>query len=1346
MRFLLAVIISIITTFYIVTANNTGNIVTTNYSTNEGLAHKCVTWLIQDKDGFVWAATTNGLSRFDGYTFKNFYHDNDDSTSLRGTSIWTIAEGLDDKIWLSTDAGLEYFDKKTETFHLIPIPNQEELDFSKNLCVDKNGYVWVYNTKINFIAINPKDNSIAISGLVIPKVFFDGNAVEIYTFTVIDDVIWVVSDQGIFKYYYKSGDIQFVYKTKLLYCSNIQKIDETTLLLSFLFESVCIVNITTNAVTWIPKKTFLPQSPDDALINVATHTKNTLWIGSTNGIIAYNLLDTQSPKTYVFQGEVISHMIRDRNDNIIFGTYNKGMYVIKQHNTPFKTFSSIYKDDPSNPIVTSLQAFPNGSVLFSNNNDFYASSKYYNVNIDNTRKIRNSSTAMIFSGTGNICYANNVDTLYEYNSETGILSKKIVSPATNCAHKDAFGILWLGSWHGMVYGYDSQYKLKYTIVINKHKNRSVYRIDSDSDGNLWVGTFGSGLVHIQNPRSQNPTIIKYVYTPGKNSISNNLILSLYNDKKGNLWIGTCGGGLNKLNLKTKQFQNFTIKDGLKSNVIESIIADNSGNIWFGSNVLTKYDVANNTFTHFTQSDGIYGNFLVNAVSKTKEGYLLFGTSQGILLVKTVAMHSNSAYTTPLITNMKVRGITVYAGKPIDGSVLLSHSITYSQSIEIPYDFNTFTFEFASIHVSESHNIVYEYIMEGIDKTWIPADTKNRIASYSALPPGTYIFRVRAGDGHGTWSAERKLKVTVIPPWWKTWWLRIGLLLCIITIVWWIIYYRFSLIKQQSQLLDNKVKERTRDLLVANKKLYATNEQLKQNQIVIEMRNADLNQALQTKDELIKILGHDFKNPLTGILGLADLLKTEKIQTNQKKVTHFAELIYKSTTTLLNQMATVLEWAQSSNKNLEANPIEINIETLVDDAISLIKENAVHKKITISKQTDFEYTVLVDPRMIGTVLRNILTNAIKYSHKGSSILIIIQEIDSTIDINVIDTGIGMNQETLSCIHSAKIIQSSPGTADEKGTGFGLHICKTFIEKNHGKLSIVSEENKGTIVTVSLPKGLQKVSSSPVNSTEASFEPIEHEKKHESTILIIDDSIEIREIIQGIFDSNYTVIQSDNGKEGLYIAQHLLPDIIISDIMLPGIDGYEICKTIKTNDVTKHIPVLLISSQIGLDTETKSFEAGANDFIQKPFNSYILQQKVLSLLELKKLLFDKMTVEHEMDKKLQLPLDYDNKIILKVLEFIEQNLHDTELDTEMVSAAIGVSRTQLWRIFKKTTDKTLGDYIRDLRLEKAAEMLKTNKYRVSEVAFEVGYSDAKYFTKNFQKKYGVSPTQFAAEQQK
>lgn len=1345
MRFFLAVIICFITTVSIAEIPGNTDYIVRNFSVNQGLAHKTVICMMQDKDGFVWIGTTNGLSRFDGYSFKNYFHSNTDSTSMNGIGVWAIAEGLDGKIWISTNEGLEYFDKEKEVFGLVQIPNSNQVNFSKNISVDKQGYVWVYSPLTDFIAINPKDNSIAVSGLSIPKVFFDNKDIVIYAFTVIDDVIWVASSGGVFKYFYKSGDIEFIHKASLNHCFSLHVVDETTLLFTFLFDGIYKVNTKTSTGTWMSKKLIINEPENESAFYVSTYTKDsTYWIGTTKGVV---VVDKQlSEMRFRFlEHDIISYILRDKENNILLGTYNKGFFLIKENNKQFRTIMQDRSEKPEQAVVNNLQVFSNGSVLYTNNAGFYYISNF--LQPKKIEKISNASMSSIYHLNSTRCFANNVDTLFEFDTYTKKMSKKIVSSATNCAYLASNKILWLGTWHGLIYGYDENNKRKYSISIDKNTGSSIYQILGDDDGSLWVATYGSGLVHIEHPTSTHPIITKYMYIRGKNSISSNIVHSIYrNSGDSLLWIGTCGGGLNVFNTKTKKFIVYTIAEGLKTNVVESLISDNEGNIWIGTNVLTKFDVQKKTFTHFTESDGINGVFIINAVAKAPNGYLLFGTSKGVLVVNPKSLLQDKKYNKPYITDFKIRGVSVQVGQTLDDKKPYTSSITYSKSIEIPYEFNSFSFEFASIHIGESNNIVYEYMLQGLDKTWIPAEKSIRIASYSALQPGTYVFKVRAGNGNGLWSDVREVTIEIVPPFWKTWWFRILVFMSLCAIGFSIIYYRFRIIKQQSSVLDAKVKERTKELLVANKNLYSRNEQLKQNQIVIEMRNADLNEALQAKDELIKILGHDFKNPLTGILGLADLLKTEKIQTNQKKVKKFAELIHASASSLLSQMLTVVEWAQSLNTNLTAHPIDINIETLVDDAISLVKESAMQKQIYISKQVDFEYNAFVDPRMIGTVFRNILTNAIKFSHVGGSVLIIIQELDTTIDIVFIDTGIGMNEQYAQQVFVGDTSISRLGTSNERGSGIGLHVCKTFVEKNCGSISVMSEEHKGAIFTVSLPKAETLVIKTQLISADNSIENTDVERKESNTILIIDDSIEIREMIEGLFDANNTVIKAEDGKEGLYIAQHVVPDIILCDIILPSIHGYEICQTLKTDDVTKHIPIILISSQIGLDIETKSFESGANDFIQKPFNSYVLQQKVLALLELKKQMFDKMSVEHEMDKKLQLPLDYDNKIILKVLEFIEQNLNDTELDTETVSTAIGVSRTQLWRIFKKTTGKTLGDYIRDLRLEKAAEMLKTGKYRISEVAFEVGYSDAKYFTKNFQKKYGVSPTQFAADHQK
>ncbi|HPH16194.1 MAG TPA: two-component regulator propeller domain-containing protein, partial [Bacteroidales bacterium] len=662
-------------------------------------------------------------------------------------------------------------------------------------------------------------------------------------------------------------------------------VDETTLLFTFLFEGIYKVNTKTNTGTWMSKQIILNDPQHEASFYVSTYTKDsTYWIGTTKGVL---VVDKKLSKVQFkfLEHDIISFILRDRENNILIGTYNKGIFLIKENNKQFRTISNSEHTTDELAVVNSVQVFSNKSLLYTNNAGFYYMPDYSKSDV--VSKIKYASMSSIFNKNSVSCFANNVDTLFEFNSLTRQMIKKIVSPATNCSYVDNNGILWLGTWHGVLYGYNSKNILQYTVRVDVHKESSIYMILGDSDGSLWLATFGSGLIHVANPTSKKPNITKYVYTKGKNTISSNVIHCLYrNPGDSIIWIGTCGGGLNAFNTKSKHVDVYTIAHGLKSNVVESIISDNNGNIWLGSNVLTKFDIRNKTFTHYTESDGINGVFIVKAAVKSQDGFLFFGTSKGILVVNPLSMQVPKKYAMPYITDFKIRGVSVQVGQTLDDKKLYTSSITYSKSIEIPYEFNSFSFEFASIHIGESNNIVYEYMLQGLDKTWIPAEKSIRIASYSALQPGTYVFKVRAGNGNGLWSEVREVTIEIVPPFWKTWWFRFIAIITILTIVYSIIYYRFSIIKKQSLVLDTKVKERTKELLVANKNLYSRNEKLKQNQILMEMRNADLNEALQAKDELIKILGHDFKNPLTGILGLADLLKTEKIQANQKKIKHY----------------------------------------------------------------------------------------------------------------------------------------------------------------------------------------------------------------------------------------------------------------------------------------------------------------------------------------------------------------------------------------------------------------------------------------------------------------------------
>lgn len=899
------------------------------------------------------------------------------------------------------------------------------------------------------------------------------------------------------------------------------------------------------------------------------------------------------------------------------------------------------------------------------------------------------------------------------------------------------GTIWVSSWVGTVNGYDKNGNLQKTIYVEPIKKSwiQIYTIAADADGSLWLGTFGEGLVHILHPESGNPQIISYKKKENdKSSIQSNIIHSFFiKDEK--IWIATNGGGLSVFDKKKNSFTTYTTENGLKSNIIESVVADKTGNIWFASTVISKFDPIKKTFSHYTKADGVIGNLSAKGGVVTFDGSVLFPGTEGIYIINPRNIAKKQEAKMPVLTELRLRGIQVNAGDTIDGEIPYKQSISCSDTLFLTYKTNSFSILFASLQFQESQALSYAYKLSGIDRDWIPSDYKNRTASYSGLQPGKYIFKVKATTDGNNWSKEKTLVISISPPWWRTWTFYILVFLLCIGILWYSIRSRFAEMKRQNQLLENKVKERTEELVVIN-------DQLKEQQKIVELKNVQLNDVIHSKDELISVLGHDFRNPLSGLLGVATMLRAESQKTKLEKIKHYSEVILASSQTLMSQMTSVLDWAQGHNQILEATPIEINIEMLLNDTISLVADSAVLKDIRISTQTDFQTNAFVDPRMISTVFRNLLSNAIEFTPKGGSIVIMIHEFEKIIDITFIDTGIGIDKsKQKKLFYNYQKTHSTFGTENEKGTGLGLQICKTFVEKNGGKIGFSSEPGKGTVFTVSLPKGkLPAIKIIPfVDKPDDQQFLVSSE--YNGTVLIIEDNSDISDVINNLFVESHKCITTRNGEEGLFLAQKSLPDIIICDINLPGISGLEICKILKTDSNTAHIPILMMSSQISVEIEQECFINGANDFITKPFDLTTLKLKIQGLLELRKKIIEQFHLKLASTKESDIPVDNDTKIVHKVVEYIQNNLADTGMDTETIADKFGISRAQLWRIFKNSTGKSLGDCIKTIRMQKAAEMLKTGKFRISEIAYEVGFVDPKYFTKCFVKEYGVSPKSFA-----
>lgn len=1308
-----------------------------NYSSSQGLVHKSVYSICQDADGFLWIGTANGLSRFDSYDFKNFTHSSEKQSALHGTTVYKVIEGSGQRMWLSTDAGLEYIDKVKESFHLVELPGIKGNVFRDNVNLDSKGNVWMFNTSVGILGYDSQKDSIFLkvkdfSSWPVDKGFF------IYQFYVIDDVIWIVSNQGVAEYNYKTKHFEFFEKSKHYHCHKVRLTQSGKLILSFMLEGVYVIDLKKRRGSWI-RKDYIEKKIDNktTIIDAIMENDSTIWVSVVPGVVricgdTYEYYNYNSKEHY-FQGNAVSRFFLDRNENLWLGTYENGLFLRKGNDNTFSYSTRLYKDNVDKTLVTNLHVFKNGSLIFGDSKGIYFCDDYKNLIPGCAKRIFKTSNPFLFPVNESTVFVSDVDTFYIYNSENNTFkrSHEVVGPS--CAVLGNDSILWNGSWHGILYGYNLRTQQKYFLESKNfgNNNGSIYAIVSDSDGSLWMSVMGSGLVHIIHPKQKKPIIERYnAEGEGEFHLNVKNINCLHFDKYGNLWIGTNGDGLICRNKQSGRFQVFNASSGLKSNSIEAINSDFDGNIWFTSSVLTKYDVIKKTFVHFSYADGIKGDFVAKATSQSPSGEILFANSGGIYLFNPYKVSVSRTAEKPLLTGLRIRGIPVKAGENVDEEIAFKESITYSDLLPLAYKFNSFAIEFAGISFQESQILEYEYMLEGVDQDWIPSHSRNRLASYVDVDPGTYVFKVRSSYDTGDWSKPTVLQLKIVPPWWMTTWFKLTLAFIIIFIITAIVRYRFQSIKEHNVLLEEKVKQRTT-------KLENANLLLKEKQVVLEMKNEELGLVLSAKDRLLRVIAHDFKNPLNTLIGFATVLRDRIGKLKAEEIKEYIESIMVSSLNLREQMNNVLDWALAENQEITYSPIEINIETIIEDSVELVKEGARQKDISITTQFDYIHNALIDPRMISTVLRNLLINAIKFTPKNGSVAIIVQEYDDEIEVSVVDSGNGISNEALQAIFESDTAYSETDTNARKSTGIGLRLSKIFIEKHNGRLLAKSLKERGSIFSFNVPKAESKANKSHKLSKLAfkhkiNKPSIDIKEDKDVTILIVDDDANMLKLLKSEFELYFTVLTAHDGNSGIQLASTIVPSLVISDVSMPQLSGIDLCGTLKNDEATSYIPIILITADEKFMAE--GYASGADDYMLKPFDVKELVLKAYSLLENRKRIISK---SENKDTLFILPESYSDKVIKKILTYINEHYCEQEMDIAHVGDKVGLSRTQLWRKFKSATEQNLSDYIRNLRLEKARTMLLTGKYKVAEVAYDVGFTNPQYFSKAFSRHFGYSP---------
>jgi signal transduction histidine kinase/ligand-binding sensor domain-containing protein/DNA-binding response OmpR family regulator len=915
----------------------------------------------------------------------------------------------------------------------------------------------------------------------------------------------------------------------------------------------------------------------------------------------------------------------------------------------------------------------------------------------------------------------------------------ISSNEVYCSFLDSKGRIWAGLFGGGL----NLLKVEHGKVVFKHKYNcfkyypsngmymEIRNMIEDSEGRIWVGT-SDGLMSFDG-NFKRPDQIKFEIYQDGSDIADNDIYALYKDKKAQIWVSVFGGGLNKLicydhENRKPVFQSYGLKEGLKSDVILSIVEDGKSNLWLATEMgISRFDSKNQSFRNFDRYDGfIPVKMEEESALRCASGQLWFGCKDGILKFNPFRLQTyNFAYKT-FIVDFKI------SNQDINSLNEGEHrqSVKELKTISLKHNQSMFTIEFAALNYYNQNRISYKYILQGYEEEW-HFSGKNRIASYTNVPPGKYLFRVKTIDeANPSFVSERTMEIIILPPWWRTNIAYAIYAILFLALLYGVVKFVFFMIKIK-------------------------------NDIYIEQKLSEL------KIKFFTNISHELRTPLTLIKGpIQELREKEKLS---DKGTQYIDLMEKSTDQMLNLVNQILDFRKIQNGKMRLHVSLINLNSVI--------ENLSKEFIILSEENEISYTchfddddifVWADKEKLEIVIRNLLSNAFKFTSSGGSILLTAGLLSDGKGcfIKVEDTGTGIPQNKLTEIFERFSQGDNAKDSTYKGTGIGLALSKELINLHHGNITVESEQSKGSVFTVELLLGKdhfkpsevdfyfsdqvdvlpQETSVLDTNRNEEEDELDENLKKENSalpSLLLVEDNKDLCNLIKMQLEDKFRIFIANNGVEGLKKVHLYHPDIVVTDQMMPEMDGTEMLQRIRKDFKISHIPVVILTAKGGDEAKTTAISLGANAYITKPFSKDYLVARIEQLLKERKnfqeRLWKKDNDEPSVDYE-QFLVQKDVQLLEKIHQVIEENLDNSDFNIDTIAATIGLGRSSFFKKLKSLTGLAPVDLVKEIRLGKSIEMIKNTDLSISEIAFAVGFKDVGYFGKCFRKKYDQSPREY------
>ena len=1333
----------------------------------QGLSNNYVVSITQDKQGFLWFATEEGLNKFDGTRFITYYkndlpHNNQGITGNELNRVY--ADSKRPIIWIATQRdGLNAYNYDEQTFtayqHNPENPHSlitnDVTDISPSTQNDDGLWVSTYYRGIEYLNIN-NGQFTHYNRSTVPSLPSN------QTWTVLDG-----GDNNLYIGHVGSGFSIFSLKDKSV--KNFQ--NETGNPTSLPGNDVFCIIKDANGNIWLGTNnglalynaandnfiTFRNNKNDkyatlcSRILSIRQLKDNRLWIASElNGIAILNLKQGMflSPEElsieYIQEGDDSRSLsnasarciFQDSFDNIWIGTWGGGINFISSKPPLFTTlsYSPIPNNENSlnNKVVSSLCTDRQGRVWIGTDGG--------GINV--------------FEGDKRIAI---------YKKETGEIPSNFILTSL----QDSKGNLWFGSFQGGISYYDNRNKRFRSISLIGQSNQDVRTIYEDTQHNIWVGY--SGGIIVLNP--VNMEIIRH-YNTGNSELHSDFVRSIAQDEKGRFWIGTFGDGLGVYTPDLKRLRTFVQRDGFCSNTINQIIQDKQkrmwigtgeglvcfpstdastyktyqrkdglintnicaitedkkGNIWFSNNKgISCYVTNKDCFYNYGHSDDVpAGSFSSGCVTQNKNGLIYFGSINGVCCFNPDITMNDQPTPPAIITEMKVLG---RLSNPENNDIFIN--LSKREQVELTHAQNSFGLTFNVQNYSLVNQVEYVYMLKGLENSWYTVNENNSV-TFRNIPPGKYEFLIKARIHNQEWQNEvTSLIIRINPPIWLTWWAKLIYILVSISIIYLILHaYKKKLDLESLYTLEKKNHEQEQELNQERLRFYTN-------------------------------ITHELRTPLTLILGpLEDMQKEASLPAKQAQK---LSVIHQSALRLLNLINQILEFRKTETQNKKLCVSKGNIAPLIYEIGLKYKELNQNTKIDFRIQIEKEEMFLFfDKEIITIVLDNLISNAIKYTEQGCVTLSLHQTMRNEVaytEIKVSDTGYGISAEALPHIFDRYYQESSKHQAS--GTGIGLALVKNLVTLHEGEIRAESIQNEGSTFYISLltdniyPNALHADSTEPVQ--EEMNQNTELEYSQEATLdtskpilLIVEDNEEIQKYIVESFTDSFEVITANNGEEGKQQALSRIPDIVVSDIMMPVMDGITLCKQLKDDVRTSHIPIILLTAKDSLQDKEEGYEVGADSYLTKPFSASLLRSRINNLLDSRKKLVAQFQAQSTPGSQIDLSekriviaealSKLDNEFIEKITLLIEENLSSEKIDINYLSDKMCMSGSTLYRKMKALTGLSTNEYIRKVKMENAERLLLEGKFNISEIAYKVGMNSTGYFRQCFKEEFGLSPSDY------